>query len=110
MKVLLFLQLPLVRLAQGRPGWEAAGWSPQPLADLTKSRGRLEQSPGRVLESSVLPLQSPGQVVKSLGRLRLWRLWSHLPKSSYRLPELWSRIRLLREEPTQRWSLILVKA
>ena len=35
MKVLLFLQLPLVRLGQGRLGWEAVDWSPQPLADLT---------------------------------------------------------------------------
>ena len=96
MKVLLFLQLPLVRLGQGRPGWEAAGWSPQPLADLTKSRGRLEQSPGRALESSISLLQSPGRVLKSQG-------WLQLECS-------WSWIQLLRVESAQRWSLILVKA
>ena len=96
MKVLLFLQLPLVRLGQGRLGWEAAGWSPQPLADLTKSPGRLEQSPGRVLESLVLSSQSPGRVLKSPGRLRLCLSWS--------------RIRLLQVESAQRWNLILVTA
>ena len=96
MKVLLFLQLPLVRLGQGRLGWEAAGWSPQPLADLTKSRGRLEQSPGRALESSILLLQSPGRVLKSPGRLRLCVSWS--------------RIRLPQAEPAQRLNLILVTA
>ena len=37
-------------------------------------------------------------------------LWSYLPKSPYRLPGLWSRIQRLREEPAQKWSLILVKA
>ena len=96
MKVLLFLQLPLVRLGRGRPGWEAVGWSPQPLADLKKSRGRLEQSPGRALESLILLLQSPGWVLKSLGRLRLYVSWS--------------RIRPPQAEPAHRLNLILVMA
>ena len=102
MKVLQFLQLPLVRLGQGRLGWEAAGWSPQPLADLTKSSGRLEQSPGRVLESLVLSPQSPGWVLKSPGRLRLRWTRSRLPEFSCHLLGLLSRIRLLQEEPTQK--------
>ena len=38
-----------------------------------KSLGRLEQSPGRVMESSVWLPQSPGRVLNSPGRLRLER-------------------------------------
>src|SRR3954470_12925242 len=53
MRVLLSLLLSKLRLGRERLGWESAGWSPQPLAGLTKSPGRLEQSPGRVLESSL---------------------------------------------------------
>ena len=69
MRVLLFLELPLLRLGQERLGWEAAGWSPQPLANLTKSPSRLEQSLGRVLESLVLSPQSSGRVLKFPDRL-----------------------------------------
>src|SRR4051812_6223932 len=69
MRVLLSLQLPELRLGRGRLGWEAAGWSPRPLAGLMKSPGRLVQSPGRVLESFLSSSQSPGRVLKSPGRL-----------------------------------------
>ena len=44
MKVLLFLQLPELQLAQERLGREATGWSRLPLAELMKSPGRLLQS------------------------------------------------------------------
>src|SRR3954469_25742886 len=70
MRVLLSLQLPELRLRRGRLGWEAAGWSPRPLAGSMKSPGRLVQSPGRVLESFLWLPQSPGRVPKSPGRLR----------------------------------------
>ena len=44
MRVLLFLRLPELRLGRGWLGWEAAGWSQQPLAGLMKSPGRLARS------------------------------------------------------------------
>ena len=84
-------------------GLGGGGWSQQPLAGLMKSPGRLARSLGRVLGSSSPLPQSPG-------RARLWQFWSRPPKSLFRLPELWSRIRRLREEPAQKWSLMLVKA
>ena len=55
MKVLQFLRLLGLLLAQGRLGREVAGWSqlPLPLAELMKS-------PGRLLQSSSQALKSPG--------------------------------------------------
>ena len=90
MKVLQFLRLLGLLLAQGRLGREAAGWSLLPLAESMKSPGRLPQSPGRVL--------------KSLGRVRLLQSLGHLPNSPCRLLGSSSRIRLLQEEPAQRWN------
>ena len=96
MKVLLLLRLPKLQFVQGRLDQEAAGWSRLPLTESVKSLSRL--------------LQSPGRVLKSPGRVRLPQSPSRLPKSPHRL--LWSscRIRLLQEEPTRRWSLILETA
>ena len=85
MKVLQFLRLLGLLLAQGRLGREAAGWNQLQLAESMKSPGRLLQSPGRALKSPgrVRLLQSPGRLLNSLCRL---------------LGSL-SRIRLLLEEP-----------
>ena len=63
---------------------QAAGWSRLPLAESEKSPGRLLQSP-----DWVRLLQSP----------------SRLPNSPRRLLRSSSRIRLLLEEPAQRWNL-----
>src|SRR3954464_3794138 len=68
-RALLSLRPPKLRLGRGRPGWESAGWSPQLLAGSMKSPGRLAQSPGRVLESSLWSPQSPGRVLNSPGQL-----------------------------------------
>ena len=87
--VLLFLRLPQLQFAQGRLGREAAGWSWLPLVES-------EKSPGRLLQSS--------------GRVRLLQSPSCLPKSPCRLLGFSSRIQLLRQEPAQRWNLILVTA
>ena len=53
MKVLQFLRLLGLLLAQGRLGREEAGWSQLalPLAELMKSPGRLLQSPDRALKT-----------------------------------------------------------
>ena len=96
MKVLRFLRLSGLQLGRGRLGREAAGWSRLPLAESTKSPGRL--------------LQSPSRVLKSTGRVRLLQSPSRLSKSPRRLLGSSSQIQLLQEEPTRRWSLILATA
>ena len=96
MKVLQFLRLLGLLLAQGRLGREAAGSSRLPLCESMKSPGRLQQSPSRVLKFPgwVQLLQSPGRLPNSLCRL--------LGSSS--------RIRLLQEEPARKWNPALVTA
>src|SRR3954467_2777266 len=69
MRALLFLRPPKLRLGRGRPGWKSAGWSPQLLAGLLTSPGRVLKSPGRVLKSPGRVLKSPGRVLKSPGRV-----------------------------------------
>ena len=96
MKVLQFLLLLGLLLGRGRLGREAAGWSRLPLAASMKSPGRL--------------LQSLGRALKSPGRVRQLQSLAHLPNSSCRLLGSSSRIRLLQEEPAQRWNPTLAMA
>ena len=112
MKVLRFLRLLELLLAQGRLGREVAGWSqlPLPLAELMKSPGRLLQFPGRVLKSPSRLLQSSSRVLKSPGWVRLSQSPGRLSNSLCRLLGSSSRIRLLQEEPAQRWNPTLAMA
>src|SRR3954471_17143424 len=68
-RALLFLRPPKLRLGRGRPGWKSAGWSPQLLAGLLKSPGRVLKSPGRVLQCPGRVLESLWRVLKSRGRV-----------------------------------------
>ena len=96
MKVLQFLRLLELLLAQGRLGREAAVWSRLPLAVLMKSPGRL--------------LQSPGRVLKSLGRVRLRQSPGQSSKSPCRLRDFLSRIRLFLAQAVRRWNPTLETA